>query len=92
MTFFYKFWKKALVYYTLSISRGGGGRPPGPPGFATDYIDVSEPQEEDNTGYIFKDLCISKFYGDEPLLDLTEKKILFMYNVSAIMASIVVVC
>ena len=25
MTFFYKFWKKARVYYTLSISRGGGG-------------------------------------------------------------------
>ena len=31
MAFFYKFWKKARVYYTLSISRGGGGRPPGPP-------------------------------------------------------------
>ena len=30
MTFFYKFWKKARVYYTLSISRGGA-RPPGPP-------------------------------------------------------------
>ena len=30
--FFYKLWKKARVYYTLSISRGGGGpRPPGPP-------------------------------------------------------------
>ena len=25
--FFYKFWKKARVYYTLSISRGGGGGP-----------------------------------------------------------------
>ena len=24
MTFFYKFWKKARVYYTLSISRGVG--------------------------------------------------------------------
>ena len=35
MTFFYKFWKKALVYYTLSISRGGGGTGP-PPGFATE--------------------------------------------------------
>ena len=34
----YKFWKKAQVYYTLSISRGGGLRPPGhlPPGFDTD--------------------------------------------------------
>ena len=32
MTSFYKFLKKARVYYTLSISRGGGGpRPPGPP-------------------------------------------------------------
>ena len=30
---FYKFWEKARVYYTLSISRGKG-RPP-PPGFAT---------------------------------------------------------
>ena len=30
MTFFYKFWKKARVYYTLSISRGGG-QAPGPP-------------------------------------------------------------
>ena len=30
MTFFNKFWKKARVYYTLSISRGGP-RPPGPP-------------------------------------------------------------
>ena len=28
MTFFYKFWKKARVYYTLSISRGGGPRRP----------------------------------------------------------------
>ena len=28
MTFLYKFWKKTRVYYTLSISRGGGG--PGP--------------------------------------------------------------
>ena len=27
MTFLYKFWKKARVYYTLSISKGGG---PGP--------------------------------------------------------------
>ena len=27
--FFYKFWKKARVYYILSISRGGAGpRPP----------------------------------------------------------------
>ena len=25
---FYKFWKKAQVYYTLTISRGGDGRPP----------------------------------------------------------------
>ena len=25
--FLYKFWKKARVYYTLSISRGGGGGP-----------------------------------------------------------------
>ena len=33
---FYKFWKKARVYYTLSISRGGGGPGPGPPpGIAT---------------------------------------------------------
>ena len=31
MTFFYKFGKKARVYYTLSISRGGGAWPPGPP-------------------------------------------------------------
>ena len=38
MTFFYKFWKKARVYYTLSISRGGGPRPPAPPpGFVTDF-------------------------------------------------------
>ena len=28
--FFYKFWKKARVYYTLSISRGGA-QAPGPP-------------------------------------------------------------
>ena len=35
--FFYKFCKKARVYYTLSIARGGG-RPPAPPGFATDYM------------------------------------------------------
>ena len=28
---FYKFLKKARVYYTLSISRGGGPRPPAPP-------------------------------------------------------------
>ena len=35
--FFYKFGKKARVYYTLSISRGGGAQAPGPPppGFAT---------------------------------------------------------
>ena len=26
--FFYKFWKKARVYYTLSISRGGGAQVP----------------------------------------------------------------
>ena len=33
---FYKFWKKARVYYTLSISRGGGPGPRAPPpGFAT---------------------------------------------------------
>ena len=39
MTFFYKFWKKARVYYTLSISRGGGDPGPrAPPGFATVYI------------------------------------------------------
>ena len=31
MTFLYKFWKKARVYYTLSISRGGGAQAPGPP-------------------------------------------------------------
>ena len=31
MTFFCKFWKKARVYYTLSISRGGGGPGPRPP-------------------------------------------------------------
>ena len=31
MPFLYKFWKKARVYYTLSISRGGGPRPPAPP-------------------------------------------------------------
>ena len=38
MTFFYKFGKKARVYYTLSISRGGGPGPRGPPpGFATGY-------------------------------------------------------
>ena len=30
MTFFYKFCKKARVYYTLSISRGGA-QAPGPP-------------------------------------------------------------
>ena len=35
---FYKFWKKARIYYTLSISKGGGAQAPGPPppGFATD--------------------------------------------------------
>ena len=33
---FYKFWKKARVYYTLSISRGGG-QAPAPPGFATGF-------------------------------------------------------
>ena len=33
---FYKFWKKARVYYTLSISRGGQAPAPPPPGFATD--------------------------------------------------------
>ena len=27
MTFLSKFWKKARVYYTLSISGGGGGGP-----------------------------------------------------------------
>ena len=38
---FYKFWKKARVYYTLSISRGGGRAPgPPPPGFATDFSKV----------------------------------------------------
>ena len=31
MIFFYKFWKKARVYYTLSISRGGGAGPRPPP-------------------------------------------------------------
>ena len=31
MTFFYKFGKKARVYYTLSISRGGGPGPRAPP-------------------------------------------------------------
>ena len=38
---FYKFWKKTRVYYTVSISRGGGGkgaRPPAPPGFATELL------------------------------------------------------
>ena len=34
MTLFIIFWKKARVYYTLSISRGGG-QAPAPPGFAT---------------------------------------------------------
>ena len=36
----YKFWKKARVYYTLSISRGGGGGAGlrDPPGFATDFM------------------------------------------------------
>ena len=39
MTFFYEFWKKARVYYTLSISRGGGAQAPGPPpGFATGFV------------------------------------------------------
>ena len=34
--FFINFGKKARVYYTLSISRGGGQAPgPPPPGFAT---------------------------------------------------------
>ena len=37
MTFFYKFWKRARVYYTLSISRGGGAQDP--PGFATAVLD-----------------------------------------------------
>ena len=33
------FWKKARVYYTLSISRGGGPGPrPPPPGFATALV------------------------------------------------------
>ena len=45
------------------------------------YIDVSEPQEEDNTGYNFIDLYISKFYDEEPLLDLTEKKLWFIIYV-----------
>ena len=31
MTLFINFWKKARVYYTLSISRGGGGQAPVPP-------------------------------------------------------------
>ena len=31
MTFFINFGKKARVYYTLSISRGGGAQAPGPP-------------------------------------------------------------
>ena len=36
MTFFINFGKKARVYYTLSISRGGGPGPRAPPpGFAT---------------------------------------------------------
>ena len=35
--FFYTFGKKARVYYTLSISRGGGPGPRAPPpGFATE--------------------------------------------------------
>ena len=38
MTFLYKFWKKARVYYTLSISRGGVQAPGPPPGFATAYM------------------------------------------------------
>ena len=41
MTFFYKFWKKARVYYTLSISRGGGQAPP--PGFATVLTSFVDP-------------------------------------------------
>ena len=32
---FYKFGKKARVYYTLSISRGGAQAPGPAPGFAT---------------------------------------------------------
>ena len=31
MAFFYQFWKKARVYYTLSISSGGGGAQAPPP-------------------------------------------------------------
>ena len=37
---FYKFWKKARVYYMLSISREGGRSPP--PGFATDKMKYLE--------------------------------------------------
>ena len=36
MAFYINFGKKARVYYTLSISRGGG-QAHGPPGFTTGY-------------------------------------------------------
>ena len=38
MTFIYKFWKKARVYYTLSILGGGGGRTPATLGSPLEYI------------------------------------------------------
>ena len=36
-------------------------------------VDVNESHEEANIGYFIRDLCLSKFYDDEHLLDLSEK-------------------
>ena len=94
MTLLYKFWKKARVYYTLSISRGGPGpRPPPPPGFATDYRLVSfeknglsyqengSPHGQKDTPPPNMEIFPRCSEGGERILLLLSYGRLYMYNV-----------
>ena len=66
---FYKFWEKARVYYTLSISREGGGGAQAPPGFATD-IQISFSAENNVNLYVQFSNCsrpILAMYNDQQL-------------------------
>ena len=70
---FYKFWKKARVYYTLSISRGGGQAPGPPPGFVTDYGMKYVTSLATYTTSSFNDNCSTVFLRTFCLIPLQNK-------------------